>query len=135
MPETGSFRSAVVEGWVSQVPLVAPEFYHCAPDHAEEMGKLEEDYFGRVMTLLGYSQRARSHFLYIESKIMAFEDASGIYPTNDRITTLKAQSQLIAYAYQTRDDKNFIDYSLVCTLNQETLDILRANPALLEEQS
>jgi hypothetical protein len=132
MADNEIYKSDVIEGWISRAPLVAPEFYHCAPDNSTEMGMLEEAYFRRVTELLGYNQRAKEHFLHIESEIMAFEDGSGIYPTNDRITTLKAQDKLIAYTYEARDSFNFIDYSLVCTLNQEILDLLRSNPACLE---
>lgn len=135
MPDREPPRKSVIEGWVSQSPLVALEFYHCAPDHSSEMRQLQDDYFARVMNLLGYSQRAKTHFLKIEPQIMAFEDASGIYPTNDRITKLRAQGVTIAYTYEARTEANFIDFSLVCTLNQEVLDILRANPTRLEAQA
>lgn len=133
MPENGSYRSKVVEGWVSQAPLVAPEFYRCAPDDASEMGRLQDDYFQRVVELLGYNDRAIIHFLNIKPQIMAFEDASGIYPTNNGLTLLTAQDELIAFTLEKRTNYNFVDFSLVCTLNQEVLDILRANPALLKQ--
>jgi hypothetical protein len=134
MPDREPPRRSVIEGWVSQTPLVVPEFYQCAPDDSSEMGQLQDDYFERVMVLLGYNDRARASFLEIESQIMAFEDATGVYPTNDRITTLRAQGKTIAYTYEARTEYNYIDFSLVCTLSQEVLDILRANPTLLEAQ-
>ena len=99
------------------------------------MGQLQDDYFERVMGYLGYTQKAKKAFLFIDSNITASEDAGGVYPTNNRITALRAHSRLIAYTYEERNDSNHVYYSLVCTLSQEVLDILRANPELLEQRS
>ena len=111
---------------LTSIPLIPAEYLHCAPDDTEIKGKLIDEYFQRVIDLLGYDQKAIEAFLNIESHEIYFEGTDGeMYPTDDRITTLSAHGTLVAFAFETRDAGNFIDFSLVCTITEDSIGLLR----------
>jgi len=122
----------MVEDEKRQVFLKPMEIFHCAPDDSSYKGERINRYFQEVADLIGYSKKAQEVFLKVYVNTLGFEDGPKLAPTNDFTHILKAEGQIVAFVLETRDDFNFIDVALACTITPELLEQLRSQTHLLK---
>lgn len=113
------------------------ETFHCAPDDSSYIGQRIDKYFGEVIDILNFNQRAREVFIEIEYKTPHREDEGNakLYPTDDRVGYLRARDHLIACTLEIRDVTNFLDVAMVCTLTPELLARIQDFSELLQDKS
>ncbi|HUD04663.1 MAG TPA: hypothetical protein VMR59_01625 [Patescibacteria group bacterium] len=108
-----------------QIFLKPIETFHCAPDDSSYKGERIDRYFREVIDLVGYNDRAKAAFCRIVINTLGFEDGPKLDPTNNFTHILTVQHRQVAFALETRDEFNFIDMVMVCTITPELLAQLR----------